>query len=182
MTCRRWGDRSDDRVRLGRPDPLSTRSDPAHPPRHESPVRSGRDVGGQRLRGRNVDLYGDVMSALTEYMNAWVAGSPTRIAERVAAGCVITECYGPVYRGRPRIQEWARTWFDAGGIVHSWTLTDHFSTPEREAAQWIFECTWKGERGTFEGATISRHVGGLISELREYETSAPLYDWDGTWH
>lgn len=130
----------------------------------------------------HTDQYGGLMTALTEYMGAWVTGDPAKIAQRVSSNCVITECYGPVYRGRTRVQEWARTWFDAGGIVHDWTLTDHFSTPEREAAQWIFECTWKGERGTFEGATISRHEHGLIHDLREYETSAPLYDWTGSWH
>lgn len=121
------------------------------------------------------------MTALTEYMEAWVAGDPARIAGAVEEGCVVTECYGPVYRGRDRVREWADAWFSAGGLVHAWILTDHFSGQDREAAQWVFECTWKGERGTFEGATIARYDHGLISELREYETSAPLYDWEGSW-
>ncbi|GAA1319816.1 hypothetical protein GCM10009591_37790 [Brachybacterium tyrofermentans] len=85
--------------------------------------------------------------------------------------------HGAIIPGKALIEKT----FPAGGLP-SWTLTDHFSTSEREAAQWIFECTWRGQRGTFEGATISRHEDGLIKELREYETSAPLYDWDGTWH
>lgn len=121
------------------------------------------------------------MTVLTEYIDAWVAGDAARIAAAVAEDCVVTECYGPVYRGRARVREWAETWFGSGGIVHAWTVTDHFSTADREAAQWVFEYTWKGRRGAFEGATIARHAHGLIGELREYETSAPVYDWSGSW-
>lgn len=125
--------------------------------------------------------YRDDMTALTKYMAAWVDGDPERIAALVTEDCVVTECYGPVYRGRPRVQQWAEAWFSAGGIVHSWVCSDRFEHADREVAQWVFECTWDGGRGTFEGATIALTDGGLIAELREYETSAPLYDWAGTW-
>lgn len=122
------------------------------------------------------------MSALTNYMEAWVANDADLIAGAVTENCVVTECYGPVYRGRDRVSQWAREWFAAGGIVHRWEITDHFVSEDREAVQWRFECTWDGKRSEFEGATIARVSEGLILELREYETSAPLYDWQGTWH
>ncbi|WP_194909171.1 hypothetical protein [Catenulispora rubra] len=48
-------------------------------------------------------------------------------------------------------------------------------------AEWIFSCTSHGEAATFEGATIARLDGGRIASLREYATSAPLYDWTGVW-
>ncbi|WP_147472728.1 ester cyclase [Streptomyces triticirhizae] len=32
------------------------------------------------------------MSALTEYIDAWEAGDPARVADAVAEDCVITEC------------------------------------------------------------------------------------------
>jgi len=54
-------------------------------------------------------------------------------------------------------------------------------TADREVAQWTFECTWAGERSTFDGATIARVAEGLVVELREYRTTAALYDWQGTW-
>ncbi|WP_143014887.1 nuclear transport factor 2 family protein [Glycomyces harbinensis] len=121
------------------------------------------------------------MTALTEYIDAWIAADADRIARAVTEHCHITECYGPVYRGRDTVHQWAQTWFDKGGVVHRWEVTDHIVTGDREIAEWNFECTWAGERAGFEGATIARHESGLIRTLREYQTTAPLYDWHGTW-
>jgi ketosteroid isomerase-like protein len=121
------------------------------------------------------------MTALTEYIDAWISADADRIAHTVAEQCRITECYGSVYRGRDTVRQWARTWFDQGGVVHQWEVTDHIVTGDREIAEWNFECTWAGERTTFEGATITRHESGLIHTLREYQTTAPLYNWHGTW-
>lgn len=121
------------------------------------------------------------MSALIEYIDAWVAGDAERIAAGVTEDCVITECYGPVYRGRATVLRWARSWFAAGGVVHRWEVVDHVVARDREVAQWTFECTWDGERTAFDGATVARVSGGLVAELREYQTTAPLYDWNGAW-
>lgn len=121
------------------------------------------------------------MTALLAYIEAWVANDPERIAGSVAEDCTVTECYGPVYRGRARVQQWALAWFTAGGIVHRWEVTDHFILDDREAVQWVFECTWDGNKSTFEGASISRVRNGQVLELREYQTTAPLYEWDGAW-
>ena len=121
------------------------------------------------------------MSILPAYMRAWAAAEPEDIAALVTEDCVITECYGPVYRGRDRVRQWAQQWFAAGGIVHRWELTDHVVTADREVAAWTFSCTWQGTRATFDGASLSRVEDGLIVEMREYETSAPLYDWHGSW-
>jgi hypothetical protein len=121
------------------------------------------------------------MSALTDYIDAWVANDPRRIARAVSGRCTIIESYGPVYQGRACVQQWAEAWIAAGGIVHEWTITDHFVAGDREAAQWVFECTWDGRRGRFEGASIARSLEGLVSELREYQTTEPLYEWDGAW-
>lgn len=121
------------------------------------------------------------MTPLERYVTAWLSGDPDRIAETVAAACIVTECYGPVYRGRETVRRWAQTWFGAGGVVHRWNIWDRFGTADREAAQWTFECTWQGRRSSFDGATVIRVQDGLVVELREYQTSAPLYEWNGTW-
>lgn len=121
------------------------------------------------------------MSALMRYIEAWVASDPDRIAESVTESRVIMECYGPVYRGRERVREWAQAWFAAGGIVHSWSVTDHFGVDVRESTQWVFDCTSGGKRASFEGCTISSSANGLILSLREYQTTAKLYDWTGAW-
>ncbi len=124
---------------------------------------------------------GNALPILSRYIDAWTANNPARIAATVAEDCVITECYGPVYRGRDRVLQWARAWFAAGGVVHRWRINDLFAAEGREAAQWTFECTWHGDRSTFDGASIARISDGLITELREYQTTAPLYDWEGAW-
>lgn len=121
------------------------------------------------------------MTALLDYIDAWAANDADRIAAAVAHNCIITECYGPIYRGRERVYEWATTWFRAGGVVHSWAVDDHFVAADREVAQWQFECTWAGSRSSFEGVTVSRSSAGFISELREYQTTGSLYYWEGTW-
>ena len=121
------------------------------------------------------------MTPLLNYIDAWAANDADRIAAAVAAESVVTECYGPVYRGREKVRQWATEWFQAGGIVHRWTITDHFIADDREATQWEFECTWQGNRSSFEGASMSRSANGLILELREYQTTAPLYEWNGSW-
>ncbi|MFT4230064.1 MAG: nuclear transport factor 2 family protein [Microbacterium sp.] len=107
--------------------------------------------------------------------------SPAPAAALAPATWARDECYGPVYRGRDCVRRWAQDWFAAGGIVHRWDITDHFIAADREVAQWTFECTWGGQRSTFDGATIARIAEGLVAELREYQTTAARYDWHGTW-
>jgi len=121
------------------------------------------------------------MSALTRYIDAWVKADVDAITAIVAADCVVTECYGPVYRGRDSVRRWAHQWFSVGGVVHRWEVTDLVIAGDREVAQWVFECTWMGNRSTFEGASVARIAADEVVELREYQTTAALYDWDGTW-
>lgn len=95
--------------------------------------------------------------------------------------CVVIESYGPVYHGRQRVEQWMRAWFGAGGSVDDWEITWQSATGEVLTAEWVFSCTWQGRAATFEGATIARLEGERIAYLREYATTAPLYDWTGTW-
>ena len=118
---------------------------------------------------------------LLDYIAAWAANDAGRVAACVAPDGTVTECYGPVYRGRDRIREWADAWLGAGGVVHSWKVTDHFAAGDREAAQWVFDCTVGGVRSTIDGATICLNRSGLVGELREYATTSPLYEWTGSW-
>jgi len=47
--------------------------------------------------------------------------------------------------------------------------------------EWSFACTWQGERYEFEGASVVRFRDAKIASIREYASTAPAYDWDGTW-
>lgn len=121
------------------------------------------------------------VTPLQLYIDGWISNDADAIAAAVTDDCIITECYGPVYRSRERVHQWATTWFAAGGVVHAWALTDHFTTSNREAAQWVFEYTWQGTRDTIEGSTIVTMSGGLVDSAREYQTTATRYDWSGVW-
>lgn len=122
------------------------------------------------------------MSALLEYIDAWVAHDVDRIAAAVTEDCVVAESYGAVHRGRGRVRAWAKAWFDEGGVVHRWDVVDHIVAGDREVVRWTFENSWHGERGAFDGATIARVRDGLVLEVREYQLTAPPYDWTGIWH
>ncbi|GAB2667805.1 hypothetical protein GCM10009743_50010 [Kribbella swartbergensis] len=91
------------------------------------------------------------------------------------------ESYGPVYRGRERVEQWMNAWFTAGGTVDRWEITTEASAGSMLVAEWHFECTWEGKPGAFDGATVARLEGGRVGYLREYATTAALYDWTGTW-
>jgi hypothetical protein len=121
------------------------------------------------------------MSELLDYIDGWRRHDVPAVLDTLAADCVIIECYGPVYRGPDRVEQWMRTWFGAGGTVDSWEVTWHGASNDLQVAEWRFGCTWQGDSDTFEGASIARLQGGKIAYLREYATTAPLYDWTGSW-
>ncbi|MFD5317222.1 nuclear transport factor 2 family protein [Streptomyces sp. NPDC127098] len=121
------------------------------------------------------------MNPLHVYIDAWRRHDVAGVLATLTDDCVVVESYGPVYRGRQRVEQWMRAWFAAGGSVDAWEITRQSATREVLTAEWVFSCTWQGEAATFEGATIARLDGERIARLREYATTAPLYDWTGTW-
>jgi ketosteroid isomerase-like protein len=121
------------------------------------------------------------MSMLLDYIDGWRRHDVTAVLDTLTADCMITECYGPVYRGRARVEQWMRAWFGAGGTVDSWEVTWHGASSDFLVAEWRFGCTWQGDSEIFEGASAARLQGGKIAYLREYATTAPLYDWTGSW-
>ena len=121
------------------------------------------------------------MTQLHAYIDAWRRHDIAGVLAALTEECVVIECYGPVYRGHARVKQWMRAWFDAGGSVDDWKIVSQEVAGDTLIAEWIFSCTSHGEAATFEGATIARLDGDKIAYLREYATSAPLYDWTGTW-
>ena len=68
------------------------------------------------------------------------------------------------------------------GCVIDWTIRDLRTSGEGETAEWAFHYRWRGEEKRFDGATIATLRDGKLSYLREYATTAALYDWRGEWH
>ena len=118
---------------------------------------------------------------IRSYVEGWRKGDVAKILGAAAADCVVTEAHGPTYRGTDRIKQWVETWFGAGGVVHVWEIDSLTTTGEAGFFEWSFACTWQGERYEFEGVSVIRFEEDGISYIREYMTTAPLYDWSGTW-
>lgn len=121
------------------------------------------------------------MNQLQAYIDGWRRHDAVAVLATLADDCIVIESYGPVYRGKETVALWMDTWFSAGGSVDRWEITEEATTAEALVAEWQFECTWKGKRGVFDGSTVARLQHGQITYLREYATTAPLYDWTGTW-
>ena len=122
------------------------------------------------------------MRALLEnYVEGWKSGRVDAVLETLADDCVITECYGPIYRGRDQVQRWMRTWFAEGGRVLQWDIISFVGGRESAAVEWIFRCWWQEREFSLDGASVVRFFDGKIEALREYATTAPLYEWQGQW-
>jgi ketosteroid isomerase-like protein len=121
------------------------------------------------------------MSALSDYIDAWSSNDAERIVATVTPDAVVTESYGPVYRGQERIREWAETWLGRGDRVRSWVITNELTTGDTIVAEWRFDYREQDEDRSFEGSTIATVRDGKIAALREYATTADLYTWDGDW-
>ncbi len=121
------------------------------------------------------------MNLFAAYIGAWEQHDIPGVLATLTDGCVVTESYGPVYRGRTRVQEWMRKWFEQSGVVHSWVINRDHSHPDVLIAEWTFNCVWKEQPASFDGITIAIPDSGKICELREYATTAPLYEWKGAW-
>ena len=120
-------------------------------------------------------------SQLHAYIDAWRHHDVPGVLATLTDDCVVIESYGPVYRGRARVEQWMHAWFDAGGVVDGWDLTSYSRAGEVLVAEWRFSCTWQGRSTSFDGATVATLRDDKIVHLREYVTTAPLYDWSGTW-
>jgi ketosteroid isomerase-like protein len=118
---------------------------------------------------------------LRSYIEAWTRHDVAGVLATLTHDCVVTESYGPVYRGHDCVEQWMHKWFGEGGSVDAWRITSEATAGDVLVTEWIFSCTWQGVAHTFEGATIARLRGEKIAYLREYATTAPLYDWTGTW-
>jgi ketosteroid isomerase-like protein len=119
------------------------------------------------------------MALLEQYISAWRAHDVAAILTTLNSDCVVIESFGPVYRGHDWVARWVARWLEEDGRVIDWTIRDIRSSGNDETGEWTFHYTWRGEEKSFDGATIAKLSDGKISYLREYATTAALYDWRG---
>jgi len=118
---------------------------------------------------------------LERYIAGWRRHDMEAIIETLTTDCIVIECFGPIYYGHEWVKRWISAWLYENGCVIDWTIQNLKSLGNVETAEWTFSYTWRGEEKSFDGITIAKLHEGKISHLREYATTAPLYDWQGEW-
>ena len=73
------------------------------------------------------------MDQLEAYIDGWRRHDIAAVLDTLTDDCVVIECYGPVYRGKARVEQWMNAWYGAGGTVDAWDITARDSTAERPA-------------------------------------------------
>jgi ketosteroid isomerase-like protein len=118
---------------------------------------------------------------IRSYVEGWREGNIDKILGTVAQDCVVIESHGPTYHGADQIARWVDTWFGAGGEVLLWEIRSLEVLGESGFFEWSFACKWLGKRYDFDGASVVRFRDEKIASIREYATTAPLYNWEGVW-
>jgi SnoaL-like domain len=113
------------------------------------------------------------------YVEGWKAGDRAKILSTLDPKCVIIESYGPTYRGIEMVGRWIDSWHAPGNRVNRWDVTSLYLADEICFFEWVFECTYAGERSEFEGASIASLCAEKIVWLREYAMTAPRFEWEG---
>ncbi len=118
---------------------------------------------------------------LNQYVEGWISSRIEPMLNTLTNDCVITECYGPVYKGHDRVRQRMETWFAFGGRVLQWDILSCVGGKNSAALEWMFRCWWQECESSFDGASIVWFGDEKIKVLRECTTTAPLYEWQGEW-
>ena len=102
-----------------------------------------------------------------------------RVLETLRPDCVVVESHGTTYRGKEQVERWIESWFAEGNMIDRWDVTSFLAAKHACAVEWVFSCTIKGVKHSFEGASLALLEAGAISLLREYRMTQPRQDWDG---
>ena len=64
----------------------------------------------------------NLISIFEQYVSGWKCAEIETVLETLDEDCIITECYGPVYRGRDNIRLWMEKWLGEGNRVLEWDV------------------------------------------------------------
>lgn len=113
------------------------------------------------------------------YVDGWVTADREKILHTLDPDCVVIESYGPTYRGLEMVGRWIDSWFVGSNAVNSWDVTSLYIAGDACFFEWVFDCTFAGNRDSFEGASIARFRDRKIVFLREYAMTGKRYEWKG---
>lgn len=122
--------------------------------------------------------YATAEQLVFSYVEGWKEGDREKILGSLNPECVIIESYGPTYKGAAKVGRWIDTWFGPGNEVNRWDVTSLYFTGEVCFFEWVFECTFAGNRDGFEGASVARFRNEKIVYLREYAMTDKPYEWE----
>jgi hypothetical protein len=108
------------------------------------------------------------------YFEGWKSGDREKILGTLDPGGVLIEADGEAFRGKEAISNMLETRVIPGNKVERWDITSLYVTDEVCFLEWVFACTYAGEHGGFEGASIVRVNHEKIVSLREYATVPSL--------
>jgi ketosteroid isomerase-like protein len=118
---------------------------------------------------------------IKQYVEGWKAAQIDDVLNTLAEDCVVTESYGPIYRGRDKVRVWIEKWLGEDNRVLQWDIHSFVHGQDSAAFEWSFKCLWHGSEFNFEGASVVQFKNGKIWYMREYATTAQLYEWEGIW-
>lgn len=99
-------------------------------------------------------MSGTMKAMFERYVEAWKRAEIDAALETLDGHCVITEWYGPVYRGRDKVRLWMEKWLGEGNRVLEWDILSCVFDDDAAAFEWRFKCLWHGEESGFEGASV----------------------------
>jgi hypothetical protein len=120
-------------------------------------------------------------SLIEQYVEGWKRAQIDTVLDTLAEDCVVTESYGPIYRGREKVRLWLEKWLGEGNRVLQWDIHSLVIEQDSAAFEWAFKCLWHGSESYFEGASVVQFKHNKIWSLREYATTAQPYEWEGIW-
>jgi ketosteroid isomerase-like protein len=98
---------------------------------------------------------------IRQSVEGWRDGDAAEILATVTEDCAITESHGLTYHGKDQVVRWVETWFGAAGALLAWEI--------------------RSLEATHEATSVVRFRDEKIVSIREYATTALIYDWEGVW-
>lgn len=125
---------------------------------------------------------GTMKPVFGRYVEAWIRADMEAALETLDEDGVITECDGPVYRGRNKVRLWREKWPGEGNRVPEWDILSRVSGRDADAFEWrLLQMPVARRRIRLRRGRHRAIPERQILYMCEYATTAECYEWYGTW-
>jgi mannosyltransferase OCH1-like enzyme len=111
-------------------------------------------------------------------VNSWLIKDKEEFLSVMTEDVVYTECHGAQYFGKTECERWFDKWTKPSiNKVKYWKIHSVHEDKNTEVAffTWTFECNHTGVNAVFDGISMVRFSGNLISEIQEFEQKHEKY-------